>query len=70
MSALLYFTSFGILLLVLVSWGMARPGENALRVTFHGETSDVPVTNGYYVWMVESVTRADIDDPAEFQPAP
>jgi hypothetical protein len=55
---------------VLISWGRARSGESALRVTFHGETSTVPVTNGYYIWTVEGVARADIDDPAEFQSVP
>jgi hypothetical protein len=55
---------------VLVSWGESPPGEGALRVTFHGETSEVPVTNGHYVWMVEGVAEADIDDPPEFQSVP
>jgi hypothetical protein len=55
---------------VLASWGVPRPGERAFRVSFRGQTTGVPVTNAYYVWMAESVARADINDPADFRPLP
>jgi hypothetical protein len=53
---------------VLASWGVTQSGEPAFRVTFHGRATDVPVTNGYYVWMAEGVARTEVNDPAVFQP--
>ena len=42
---------------VLVSWGEADEGVTAFAVSFYGITTEVPVTNGYYVWMVEGVRK-------------
>src|SRR3954449_9831070 len=53
---------------VLICWGDVEDGETALRITFHGVTTEVPVTNGHYVWLVEGVGESEIDDPAEFEP--
>jgi len=52
---------------VLVSWGPAEPGASAVNVTFHGETTQVPVTNGHWVWIVEGIREDEIDDPANFE---
>lgn len=55
---------------VLIRWGRARPGEIALRITFRGITSDVPITNGHYAWITEHVRKSEIDDQAEFVSLP
>ena len=52
---------------VLVSWGPAEPGASAVKVIFHGETTQVPVTNGHWVWIVEGIREDEIHDPANFE---
>ena len=51
---------------VLVSWGKAEPGASAVNVTFHGVTTEVPITNGHWVWIVEGVRENEMRDPADF----
>jgi hypothetical protein len=38
-----------------------------VNVTFHGETTQVPVTNGHWVWIVEGIREDEIHDPANFE---
>jgi len=48
------------------SWGGAPPGAKSARVTFHGVTTEIPVTNGHWAWIVNDVREDEWDDPAEF----
>jgi hypothetical protein len=41
------------------------PGANAVHVTFHGATTKVPITNGYWAWIMEAVPENQLDDPAD-----
>jgi hypothetical protein len=52
---------------VLTSWGDAPPSATSARVTFHGTTTEVPVGNGHWAWIVDGVREVDWDDPAEFE---
>jgi hypothetical protein len=52
---------------VLVCWAEAEAGAKAVRITFLGQTGKVPVTNGYWIWMVDGIREAEMYDPAEFE---
>jgi hypothetical protein len=49
-----------------MSWEKVGQDVLEVEVTFRGESKVVPVTNGYYVWMVEGVAQDEWRDPAEF----